>query len=128
MKKTTGLKSKVTDIDNIALGPEQKRIYDKMNGTHENLFITGKARTGKSVLLQYFVRHKVSIVAPTGVTALNVSGQTIQSFFGMGFDIQDPDDISQVSDMRYKKREILNGLQVCLLHLRRCNSAHYSPD
>lgn len=118
IKKTTGLKSEVTEIDSIALGPEQKRVYDKMNGTHENLFITGKAGTGKSVLLQYFVRHtskQVAVVAPTGVAALNVGGQTIHSFFGMGFDIQDPDDISQVSDMGYKKREILNGLQVLVI-------------
>ena len=110
IKKTTGLKSEVTEIDNITLGPEQKRVYDKMNRTHENLFITGKAGTGKSVLLQYFVKHtskQVAVVAPTGVAALNVGGQTIHSFFGMGFDIQDPDDISQVSDMGYKKCEIL---------------------
>ena len=118
IKKTTGLKSEVTEIDNITLGPEQKRVYDMMNGTHKNLFITGKAGTGKSVLLQYFVRHtskQVAVVAPTGVAALNVGGQTIHSFFSMGFDIQDPDDISQVSDMGYKKREILNGLQVLVI-------------
>lgn len=118
IKKTTGLKSEVTEIDNITLGTEQKRVYDLMNGTHENLFITGKAGTGKSVLLQYFVRHtskQVAVVAPTGVAALNVGGQTIHSFFSMGFDIQDPDDFSQVSDMGYKKREILNGLQVLVI-------------
>ena len=118
IKKTTGLKSKVTEIDSIALGSEQKRVYDIMNGTHENLFITGKAGTGKSVLLQYFVKHtskQVAVVAPTGVAALNVGGQTIHSFFSMGFDIQDPDDISQVTDMGYKKREILNGLQTLVI-------------
>ena len=118
IKKTTGLKNEVTEIDNITLGSEQKRVYDMMNGTHENLFITGKAGTGKSVLLQYFVRYtskQVAVVAPTGVAALNVGGQTIHSFFGMGFDIQDPDDFSQVSDIGYKKREILNGLQVLVI-------------
>ena len=48
------------------------------------LFITGKAGTGKSTLIEY-VRDKVSdkfvILAPTGVAALNVRGQTIHRFF-----------------------------------------------
>lgn len=117
-KKTTGLKSEVTEIDNIALGSEQEYVYDLMNETHENLFITGKAGTGKSVLLQYFVKHtqkQVAVVAPTGVAALNIGGQTIHSFFGMGLDVQNPDSFSQVSDMGYKKREILNGIQVLVI-------------
>ncbi|MEA1958293.1 MAG: AAA family ATPase, partial [Chloroflexota bacterium] len=44
----------------------------------------GRAGTGKSTLLNYF-RHstekKVAVLAPTGVAALNVKGQTIHSFF-----------------------------------------------
>ncbi len=50
-----------------------------------NLFITGRAGTGKSTLLEHFQRHtgkKVAVLAPTGVAALNVKGQTIHSFFG----------------------------------------------
>ncbi|PJC37057.1 AAA family ATPase [Candidatus Peregrinibacteria bacterium CG_4_9_14_0_2_um_filter_53_11] len=49
-----------------------------------NLFITGKAGTGKSTLLEYFrenTEKKVVVLAPTGVAALNVRGQTIHSFF-----------------------------------------------
>lgn len=118
IKKTTGLKSEITEIDNITLGSEQKYVYDLMNGTQKNLFITGKAGTGKSVLLQYFVKHtqkQVAVVAPTGVAALNIGGQTIHSFFGMGLDVQNPDNFSQVSDMGYKKREVLNSLQVLVI-------------
>ena len=117
-KKTTGFKSEVTEIDNITLGSEQKYVYDLMNETQENLFITGKAGTGKSVLLQYFVKHtlkQVAVVAPTGIAALNIGGQTIHSFFGMGLEVQNPDNFSQVSDMGYKKREILNGIQVLVI-------------
>ncbi len=118
IKKTTGLKNTVSDIDDIKLGDEQRRVYEMMNSTHDNLFITGKAGTGKSVLLQYFVRHtskQVAVVAPTGVAALNVGGQTIHSFFSMGLDVQDPDDRSQVTDMGYKRREILNGMQTLVI-------------
>jgi len=117
-RKTTGLKSEVKEIDNIKLGDEQKRVYNLMDNSNENLFITGKAGTGKSVLLQYFVKHtskQVAVVAPTGVAALNVGGQTIHSFFSMGLDIQDPDDYSQVADMGYKRKEILNGIQTLVI-------------
>ena len=50
-----------------------------------NLFVTGKAGTGKSTLLRYFRAHtikKLVVLAPTGVAALNVEGETIHSFFG----------------------------------------------
>ncbi len=49
-----------------------------------NLFVTGKAGTGKSTLLRYFRAHtskKIVVLAPTGVAALNVEGETIHSFF-----------------------------------------------
>lgn len=53
--------------------------------TNKNIFLTGKAGTGKSTFLEYFRAHtkkKVVVLAPTGVAALNVGGQTIHSFFG----------------------------------------------
>ncbi|MSQ14294.1 MAG: hypothetical protein EXR50_00305 [Dehalococcoidia bacterium] len=43
----------------------------------KDLFITGKAGTGKSTLLEYFRANtdkKVTVLAPTGVAALNVRG------------------------------------------------------
>jgi ATP-dependent DNA helicase PIF1 len=49
----------------------------------KNIFITGRAGTGKSTLLNHFcgiTQKKVAILAPTGVAALNVKGQTIHSF------------------------------------------------
>ncbi|OGD28811.1 MAG: AAA family ATPase [Candidatus Aminicenantes bacterium RBG_13_63_10] len=54
-----------------------------MESTSRHLFITGKAGTGKSTLLDYFrttTRKRVAVLAPTGVAALNVRGQTIHSF------------------------------------------------
>jgi ATP-dependent DNA helicase PIF1 len=49
----------------------------------ENVFITGKAGTGKSTLLQDFCADTPEAVklAPTGAAALNIGGQTIHSFF-----------------------------------------------
>jgi hypothetical protein len=54
-----------------------------MEGTDRHVFITGKAGTGKSTLLEYFCRttkKQVAVLAPTGVAALNVDGQTVHSF------------------------------------------------
>lgn len=51
----------------------------------DHLFVTGRAGTGKSTLLQIFRRSttkNVVVLAPTGVAALNVHGQTIHSLFG----------------------------------------------
>ncbi|MDB5103541.1 MAG: ATPase [Fibrobacteres bacterium] len=48
------------------------------------LFVTGKAGTGKSTLLQYIkskVLDKAVVLAPTGVAAVHVGGQTVHSFF-----------------------------------------------
>ena len=56
----------------------------------ENLFITGRAGTGKSTLLNYLrqnSRKKMVVLAPTGVAAVNIAGQTIHSFFGFKPDI-----------------------------------------
>ena len=55
-----------------------------------NLFVTGKAGTGKSTLLSYFrekTDRQVVVVAPTGVAAVNIGGQTMHSFFGFKPDI-----------------------------------------
>lgn len=67
----------------IEINPEFRRALDIMETTGRHIFITGKAGTGKSTLLDYFrnaTRKKVAVLAPTGVAALNVRGQTIHSF------------------------------------------------
>lgn len=55
-----------------------------MERTSKHVFVTGRAGTGKSTLLEYFrtiTKKKMVVLAPTGVAALNVKGQTIHSFF-----------------------------------------------
>jgi ATP-dependent DNA helicase PIF1 len=63
---------------------EFERAFDLLENSRRNLFLTGKAGTGKSTFLRYFKEHtkkKIAIVAPTGIAALNVGAQTIHSFF-----------------------------------------------
>lgn len=67
-----------------------RRAFTLMNDTQNCLFITGKAGTGKSTLLDYFCLHTAKrpvILAPTGVAALNVKGQTIHRFFNFYIDV-----------------------------------------
>jgi ATP-dependent DNA helicase PIF1 len=50
-----------------------------------NVFLTGKAGTGKSTLVRHFIANtnrKVVVAAPTGIAAINVGGFTIHSLFG----------------------------------------------
>src|SRR5678815_1141478 len=57
---------------------------DLVNHTSKNIFLTGKAGTGKTTFLKYITENcpkKMVIVAPTGVAAINAGGVTIHSFF-----------------------------------------------
>ena len=76
--------------NNIDFNEQFQRALRLMSETDSNIFITGKAGTGKSTLLEYFTettKKKAVVLAPTGVAALNVGGQTIHSFFRFKPDI-----------------------------------------
>jgi ATP-dependent DNA helicase PIF1 len=69
----------------IDINGEFRKALDILENSSRHVFITGKAGTGKSTLLDYFRQttdKEVAILAPTGVAALNIQGQTIHSFFG----------------------------------------------
>jgi ATP-dependent DNA helicase PIF1 len=73
------------DTEEIDINPDFKACLHEMERTDNCLFITGKAGTGKSTLLRYWRKHtrkKAVVLAPTGIAALNIGGQTIHSFFG----------------------------------------------
>jgi hypothetical protein len=57
---------------------------DLINQTGRNIFLTGKAGTGKTTFLKYIRSNcskQMAVVAPTGVAAINAGGVTIHSFF-----------------------------------------------
>ncbi|WP_294187495.1 helix-turn-helix domain-containing protein [Sphingobacterium sp.] len=59
-----------------------------VNQTNQNVFITGKAGTGKTTFLKYIKEHsykKMAITAPTGVAAMNAGGTTLHSLFWLPF-------------------------------------------
>lgn len=56
--------------------------------TGTNLFLTGKAGTGKTTFLRSLKTmspKRMIVVAPTGVAAINAGGVTIHSFFSVAF-------------------------------------------
>ena len=84
---------------NIEINSEFRKALDVMEHSNRHVFVTGKAGTGKSTLLDHFrktTRKEVAVLAPTGVAALNVQGQTIHSFFGFKPSIT-PDKVNKVS-------------------------------
>jgi hypothetical protein len=81
-------KDKKEDKDkfsNIEISDEFAVALDMLENRRDHIFLTGKAGTGKSTLLEYWrakTGQNIAVLAPTGVAALNVRGQTIHSFFG----------------------------------------------
>ena len=76
----------------IDLIDSENAIFQKavafVNNTEENLFLTGKAGTGKTTFLKYIkgqTRKQCAIIAPTGVAAINAGGETIHSFLQLPF-------------------------------------------
>ena len=69
--------------EEIEITEEFKEAFRTIDSRHPFIFITGRAGTGKSTFIQALKKRLKSyaIVAPTGVAALNVGGQTIHSFF-----------------------------------------------
>lgn len=67
-----------------AIQDNQDLAFEIINYTSKNLFLTGKAGTGKTTFLKKLIREtkkKVTVVAPTGIAAINAGGMTLHSFF-----------------------------------------------
>lgn len=68
--------------------PELNLVWDFVNNTDRNIFLTGKAGTGKTTFLHKLKSEslkRLAVVAPTGVAAINAGGVTIHSFFQLPF-------------------------------------------
>lgn len=105
---------------------ENKEIdlaWNFVNNTNRNIFLTGKAGTGKTTFL-HKLKHqstkRIIVVAPTGVAAINAKGVTIHSFFQMPFGpILPNDDLSSSSGFNKKfsktKINIIKSLDLLII-------------
>ena len=97
-----------------------EHLFDLIENTNRNVFLTGRAGTGKTTFLNDFVkksRKNHIIVAPTGIAAINAGGATIHSMFGLPLrpfvptvDRVDANIANNISDLlphfRYRKDKL----------------------
>lgn len=86
--------SDAAPLGEIEILPEYEFIYEALQAGCPSIFVTGKAGTGKSTLVQWLCQklESCAIVAPTAIAAVNVQGVTIHSFFGLPPTHLDPDE------------------------------------
>lgn len=97
----------------MELNGDFQYALDQLEKQGRSMFITGRAGTGKSTLLQLFrntTRKKVVVLAPTGIAALNVRGQTIHSFFGFP-----PRPLARHEIKKRRNRRLYQNLDVLII-------------
>lgn len=91
--------------------------------TNQNIFLTGKAGTGKTTFLhnlKQITSKQTAVVAPTGVAAINAGGVTLHSFFQLPFNPFLPTEegrqhLIKTSKLRTHKRRILQELELLII-------------
>ncbi|WVF67909.1 hypothetical protein IAT40_002671 [Kwoniella sp. CBS 6097] len=96
----------------VTLSAEQQKVLSLVVGEGKNIFFTGSAGTGKSVLLRELIKNlrkkyttapdAVAVTASTGIAACNIGGVTLHSFGGVGLAIEKPDIL--LSKLRKNKK------------------------
>jgi len=90
-------------VTELTLSAEQQAVFDAIETTRDNIFVTGRAGTGKSTLLNHLAwktSKQLVICAPTGVAALNIGGQTIHSLFRLPIGVIADHDIEQNAQLK----------------------------
>ena len=99
--------------DDFVLSDEFESIVEQLENTKDHFYITGKAGSGKSTLLAYFrsvTQKNTAVLAPTGVAAIRVKGQTIHSFFGF------PPKVIQTRHIKKVRQiELLQNLETLII-------------
>src|SRR3989338_351386 len=71
----------------VTLTPSQEAGMTLLETSQENIFLTGGPGTGKSFLIQEYLKRsaeEIPVVASTGAAAILVGGRTFHSFFSLG--------------------------------------------
>ena len=89
--------------------------------TNKNIYLTGKAGTGKTTFLHRVCKEvpkRIAVVAPTGVAAINAKGMTIHSLFQLPFGPLPPDQVrSEIRKRAFsnKKKALLKGIDLLII-------------
>ncbi len=102
--------------------PELRLANDFLRYTSHNIFLTGKAGTGKTTFLRDLKASspkQMVVTAPTGVAAINAGGVTLHSFFQLPFGpfLPDGDARRQTKEHRLsrEKRNIINSMDLLVI-------------
>jgi energy-coupling factor transporter ATP-binding protein EcfA2 len=100
--------------------PQLKLAYEFVKYTNKNIFLTGKAGTGKTTFLKALkelLPKRMIVVAPTGVAAINAGGVTIHSFFQLPFGVQIPEISNKKNKYRFNntKIDIVKSLDLLII-------------
>lgn len=102
--------------ENFILTEEFSDAFELLENSDGNIYIMGKAGTGKSTLLTYFrqkTKKNIVVLAPTGVAALNVAGATIHSFFRFPTRLLEPNDKDIKAD--HQRHELFKKLSMVII-------------
>jgi PIF1-like helicase/Helix-turn-helix domain/HRDC domain/UvrD-like helicase C-terminal domain len=105
---------------NFSSNPQIDLAFDYVRNTNKNIFLTGKAGTGKTTFLHQIHKEgfkRMVVVAPTGVAAINAGGMTIHSFFQLPFGPQLPGVTTEnkYSKLRAKKIDLIKSLDLLVI-------------
>ncbi len=102
--------------------PELELAWQFVERTGVNVFLTGKAGTGKTTFLRRLKERspkRMVVVAPTGVAAINAGGVTIHSFFQFPLAPYVPGGSFRSSDEKYRfskeKKNIIRTLDLLVI-------------
>ncbi|MGE5356445.1 MAG: helix-turn-helix domain-containing protein [Deltaproteobacteria bacterium] len=101
--------------------PELILAHEFVVNTNKNIFLTGKAGTGKTTFLRKLSQNQFKrniVVAPTGVAAINAHGVTIHSFFQLPFGPLVPwknEELLFQRKMRTTKINIIKSLDLLII-------------
>ena len=104
--------------------PEQYNAYQMIANTRNSFFLTGKAGTGKTTFLKQIQREipkNFLLLAPTGLAAINLGGQTIHSFFGFGFGVLGPGETGQLNKNKLRLVNHVDTIIVDEVSMVRCD-------
>ncbi len=112
----------------------QSLIAKYINNTNQNIFLTGRAGTGKTTFLHHLSKHtpkEMVVAAPTGVAAINAGGVTLHSLFqlpfsvfipdnnainqGSSIDINTPQSLLRAVKMHRSKRDMIRSLELLVI-------------
>src|SRR6266705_5550229 len=94
--------------------PELDLAFEYVRNTGKNIFLTGKAGTGKTTFLHQIKEEsskRMVVTAPTGVAAINAGGMTLHSFFQLPLGLHLPGTSREVNNQRRFPRDKIQLLR-----------------